>query len=243
MSYLITFLAVILGYVIALVIKPKNQRHLKLFLTFSGALLLSLTVMHLMPQVFSGDDHLHHGHDHSGHYHFPVMGLLIMSGVLFQIILEFFSKGSEHGHVHHGENFAESTPWALFISLCLHAFLEGMPISNNNHFALGIGVHHLPVSVILTTFFYKSGMHPVRIFAFMLLFALMTPLGIWFSDYLEWTRDYSRHITAFVIGILLHISSTIIFEDSQNHNFNFSKILAICGGIILALVLEFFHHH
>ncbi len=244
MSYLITFFSVIIGYLIALLIKPKSQKHLKLFLTFSGALLLSLTVMHLMPQVFVEDPHDHsHDHAHDGHSHFSGIGLIMMLGVLFQIILEFFSRGSEHGHVHHGESFEESTPWALFISLCLHAFFEGMPISNNNHFAFGIGIHHLPVAIILTTFFYKSGMRPMKIFIFMLIFALMTPLGIWFSDIQEWTKPYYRQITAFVIGILLHISSTIIFEDSQNHRFNFNKILAICSGIVLALGLELFHHH
>lgn len=248
MAYFITFFSVILGYLIALVVKPKSPKHLKLFLTFSGALLLSLTVMHLMPQVFVEDAHAHahhdHDHDHEhGHFHFSMMGLLMMLGVLFQVILEFFSRGSEHGHVHHGESFADSTPWALFISLCLHAFFEGMPISNNHHFAFGIGIHHLPVAIILTTFFYKSGMKPTKIFIFMLIFALMTPIGIWFSDIQEWTKPYFRHITAFVIGILLHISSTIIFEDGQNHRFNFGKILAICTGIVLALGLELMHHH
>ena len=28
-----------------------------------------------------------------------LIGLMIMSGILFQVILEFFSKGAEHGHI------------------------------------------------------------------------------------------------------------------------------------------------
>jgi hypothetical protein len=37
-----------------------------------------------------------------------------------------------------------------------------------------------------------------------------------------------------VIGILFHISSTIIFESSEGHKFNIAKISMIILGILLA---------
>src|SRR5690606_2012141 len=167
--------------------------NLKLLLAFSGSFLLSLTVMHLLPEVYES-------HNHS-------IGIFIMVGILFQIILEFFSKGAEHGHVHlHHE--MNNIPWLLFISLCIHAFLEGFPVSHHEHLAFGIAVHHFPIAIILTVFFLKANLSKLSIFIFMITFAAMTPLGTLTSTFFPVLANYYAEITAVVIGILFHISST-----------------------------------
>ena len=222
MNYLLPLLSVLLGYGIAMFLQPKNKKNLKLLLAFSGSFLLSLTVVHLLPEVYES-------HSHS-------IGIFIMVGILFQIILEFFSKGAEHGHVH-GHDTMTQIPWLLFISLCIHAFLEGLPVSHHHNLALGIGIHHLPIAVILTTFFINSQLNKKAIFGFMLTFALMTPLGTFMADALPIVNVYYTEITAIVIGILFHISSTIIFESSEGHKFNIAKVSMIILGIALAYFL------
>jgi zinc transporter ZupT len=222
MNYILPLLSVLLGYSIALILKPKNKTNLKLLLAFSGAFLLSLTVMHLLPEVYESEN--------------KNVGICIMLGILFQIILEFFSKGAEHGHVH-GHTDMTHIPWLLFISLCLHAFLEGFPLGHNHDLALGIAIHHLPIAIILTTFFITSNLNKKAIFAFMISFALMTPLGTLASDYVPFLSTYYQEITAVVIGILFHISSTIIFESSEGHKFNIAKVSMIVLGIALAYFL------
>jgi zinc transporter ZupT len=223
MNYLLPFLSVLLGYIIALVLKPNNKTNLKLLLAFSGSFLLSLTVMHLLPDVYESKN--------------EAIGIFIMLGILFQIILEFFSKGAEHGHVHGKENMSH-IPWLLFISLCIHAFLEGFPVGHHkDNLAIGIAVHHLPIAIILTTFFINSQLNTKAIFAFMITFAVMTPLGTFVSDYAPVLNQFSTQITAVVIGILFHISSTIIFESSEGHKFNIAKVSMIILGIVLAYFL------
>ena len=217
MNYLLPLLSVLIGYAIALVLKPKNKTNLKLLLAFSGSFLLSLTVMHLLPEVYESAN--------------PNIGIFIMLGILFQIILEFFSKGAEHGHVH-GHEIMTQIPWLLFISLCIHAFLEGFPVSHHHDLALGIAIHHLPIAIILTTFFVNASLDKKAIFFFMATFAIMTPLGTILSDYLPILNVYYTEITAVVIGILFHISSTIIFETSEGHKFNIAKVSMIIFGII-----------
>ena len=219
MNYLLPLLSVLLGYGIALFLKPKSKTNLKLLLAFSGSFLLSLTVIHLLPEIYEIQNHN--------------VGLFIMAGILFQIILEFFSKGAEHGHVH-GHQTMTHIPWLLFISLCIHAFLEGFAVSHHHNLAVGIAIHHLPIAIILTTFFINSSLNKKAIFAFMLTFAIMTPLGTIISDYLPILNDYYTEITAVVIGILFHISSTIIFESSEGHKFNIAKISMIIFGVVLA---------
>lgn len=219
MNYLLPLFSVLIGYIIALLLKPESKSNLKLLLAFSGSFLLSLTVMHLLPDVYES-------HNYN-------TGLFIMMGILFQIILEFFSKGAEHGHVHAHATMAH-IPWLLFISLCIHAFLEGFPVSHHQNLALGIAIHHLPIAIILTLFFVNAKLDKKAIFAFMLTFAIMTPLGTIISDYLPILNDYYTEITAVVIGILFHISSTIIFESSEGHKFNIAKVSMIIFGVVLA---------
>lgn len=222
MNYLLPLLSVLLGYAIALFLKPKNKANLKLLLAFSGSFLLSLTVMHLLPEVYEA--------------HNTKVGIFIMIGILFQIILEFFSKGAEHGHVH-GHGTMTQMPWLLFTSLCIHALLEGFPVGHNHDLALGIAIHHLPIAIILTTFFISASLNKNAIFFFMVTFAIMTPLGTVLSDYLPVLKEYYTEITAVVIGILFHISSTIIFESSEGHKFNIAKVSMIVIGIALAYFL------
>jgi len=222
MNYLLPLFAVLLGYLMALFLKPKSKSNLKLLLAFSGSFLLSLTVMHILPEVYES-------HNHN-------IGIFIMVGILFQIVLEFFSKGAEHGHVH-GHDKMYHIPWLLFISLCIHAFLEGFPVSHHHDLAVGIAIHHFPIAIILTMFFVNSKLNQTAIFIFMVTFAFMTPLGTLVSDFIPQLNNYYNEITAVVIGILFHISSTIIFESSEGHKFNIAKISMIVLGILLAWFL------
>jgi zinc transporter ZupT len=219
MEYLLPLLSVLLGFGIALFFRPKNKTNLKLLLAFSGSFLLALTVIHLLPEVYESKSHS--------------IGIYIMVGILFQIILEFFSKGAEHGHVH-GHDKLTHMPWTLFISLCLHALLEGFPVGHHHDLAIGIAIHHFPIAIILTTFFLGAQLNKTTLFLFMITFAVMTPLGTLVSENFPILNEYYTQITAVVIGILFHISSTIIFESSEGHKFNIAKISMIILGIGLA---------
>ena len=222
MNYLLPLLSVLIGYLIAILLKPKAKQNLKLLLAFSGSFLLSLTVIHLLPDVYESDN--------------KNVGIFIMCGILFQIILEFFSKGAEHGHVH-GHDKLTQMPWLLFISLCIHALLEGFPVGRHHDLAYGIAIHHLPIAIILTTFFLNAQLNKVALLIFMVTFAIMTPLGTLVSDSFPILNEYYTQITAIVIGILFHISSTIIFESSEGHKFNIAKVSMIILGIVLASFL------
>jgi zinc transporter ZupT len=222
MNYLLPLLSVLIGYLIAVLLKPKAKQNLKLLLAFSGSFLLSLTVIHLLPDVYESEN--------------KSVGIFIMCGILFQIILEFFSKGAEHGHVH-GHDKLTQMPWLLFISLCIHALLEGFPVGRHHDLAYGIAIHHLPIAIILTTFFLNAQLNKVALLIFMVTFAIMTPLGTLVSDSFPILNEYYTQITAVVIGILFHISSTIIFESSEGHKFNIAKVSMIILGIVFASFL------
>ena len=219
------FASVIAGAIVVEIFKPKKSRNIQLLLTFSGAYLLAVSVLHLLPELFQ-------------HNTTQNIGLFILGGFLIQILLEYFSQGIEHGHFHK----SNVIPFSVLLSLCLHALLEGIPLGghlhNHTHNALltGIVLHKLPVSIVLMTFFLQSGMPKKRAYILLLLFALMSPLGVFAGNLFAILANSHNEIMAIVIGIFLHISTTILFESTDGHKFSFTKIIAIIIGTLLAIL-------
>ncbi len=219
MIYILPFVAVLAGYVISRFLSPGNSVAFKLLLSLSGAYLLSVTVFELLPEVYrSNESHI---------------GFFIMLGLLLQIILEFISKGVEHGHLHYSEKNGDF-PLMLLISLSIHALLEGVPLNETGHLLHGVVIHKIPVAAILSVFLIHSKLSKVKGFLFLGIFALMTPLGSFLKAYFPEINQIAPYLNAMVIGIFLHVSTTILFEASKNHKFNASKLGVIILGILLA---------
>lgn len=222
MIYILLLLSVLLGFLLVFLIKP-SQKIVRLLLAFSGAYLLSVTVLHLLPEVYLQATN------------YKVIGIFILSGIILQSVLESFSKGAEHGHIHmHGDS--KAFPTLLFVSLCLHAFSEGLPIENSGENLLwAIVVHKIPIAIVLTTLLLHTKHAKKTIFIWILIFGLMSPLGVLLAEKIPFFTNYNREITALIIGVFLHISTIILFESSENHTFNFKKFTAILLGILLTI--------
>ena len=220
MIYLLLILAVVLSYVFVVLLKPQNPYGLRLLLAFSGSLLLSLTVFELLPRIYLDSDS-------------KAIGIFILLGILFQIFLEFYSQGLEHGHEPHSST-ERGSRLIIFISLCLHALLEGIPVKGNEPILWGILVHKIPVAIVLSIFLVNMKFSRLYSLGIILIFALMTPLGSMIAQNSTVLSDYAPQMTAFVIGVFLHISTIILFESSKGHQFNTRKLLVIILGIVIA---------
>jgi len=229
---ILLFLSCLAGGVAIFLFKKDNTQRLKLILSFSGAYLFAITVLHLIPEVYKEGDRN--------------IGLFILGGFLFQILLEQFSEGIEHGHIHKHNHGHYAFPYGIMFSLCLHAFLEGMPLAqgHQNQLLFGIGLHHIPASFALASVLMQNKIPKKPIIALIIIFALMSPLGYFFSEGLSNGSigdldQYFGRIMGVVIGIFLHISTTILFESSVDHHFNTRKTIAVLFGVGIAL-LNFF---
>lgn len=219
MLYLSLILAVALGYGVAIGLKAKETTRFNLLLAFSGAFLLSVTLFEYLPELQLQSD--------------KRIGLFIMGGILLQLILDFFSKGAEHGHIHIHAN-SKQFPLALFISLCIHALLEGIPVAENQHLLYGVLIHKVPIAAILAIFLIHSGYANWITLSFLTGFALMTPLGSFLSQQITELQEYLVYLNALVVGIFLHVSTTILFESNKNHSFNLIKLLTVIVAIAIA---------
>lgn len=223
-EYLLPILAVVVGYGITLFFLKSDSSNFKLILTFSGAFLLATTVFELLPELYN--------------YFSPKKtGIFILVGIILQIVLEFFSQGAEHGHLHFSDNTPKSLPWFLFLSLFVHALLEGFPIDHHNAILFGIFVHKIPIAALISTYLIKINLTKGKILLYLAVFALITPLGTLISRIM--TLDESSHfmLNAIVAGMFFHISTIILFEADKGHQFNLSKLLVIVSAVIIAFFL------
>lgn len=217
--YLLPIFAVFIGSLLIYLWRPKDLRSIKLLLAFSGAFLLGTTITSLIPSVFTN------GNEDISYW--------ILAGIIIQIMLEQLSKGAEHGHIHTSE---KKIPMALVTGLYLHALIEGFPIHKHNDLIWAIVIHKLPIAMLLTLAIWQTNFNFFKKVIVLIGFAIMTPLGSYLNFYTPILQPYSLHITALVVGLLLHISTTILFESSENHNFNISKLLVIVIGLGLSIV-------
>jgi zinc and cadmium transporter len=220
-------------------VKRNNTNLLKLILSFSGAYLFAITVLHLIPHVY-----------HSNASSPEVIGLFILGGFIFQLVLEQFSQGIEHGHIHHDSH--QAFPIGIMISLCLHALLEGMPLASEHQSQLvfGIAIHHIPAAFALGSLLLHTSLKKQSIILMLVIFAIMTPLGFILSKTISNgsignISQYFDKIMAVVIGIFLHISTTILFESgsADHHKFNKKKMIAVFLGIAVSLSNFLFDSH
>jgi zinc transporter ZupT len=226
------------GFLVSMVQRSKNEQIIKLMLAFSGGFLLSIAFIHFIPELYAHADHN--------------VGLYILIGFLIQLILEFFSGGIEHGHVHLHEG--AKIPFALVIALGVHSLLEGIPLGsqlggieiatahhhgNDNSLLLGILFHRVPVAIALMTLLTMSKAGKLKSWLILGLFAITTPIGLLIGYNTSHVVNFDFNIIlAVVVGMFLHISTTIIFETSENHKFNFLKLLTILAGCSLAFFMH-----
>lgn len=237
-EYFALFMAVLIGGGVGLYLRRAQRTALQLVLSFSGAYILGITALHLMPTVFlEKDEHI---------------GLWILLGFFIQLLLEQLSWGVEHGHVHGHHHENRSFAYQVMLGLSLHAFIEGMPLSNyaefhelfhghehgSNHLLLAIILHKAPAAFALVVVLITAHCSLRLVITCLIVFASMSPLGAFLASQLALDPGTVARLVAIVIGSFLHISTTILFEadDTHQHQISWKKLAVILGGLGISLL-------
>lgn len=224
-----------IGGVIGLLIQSEKTRQLKLFLAFSGAFLISITILNLIPEVYEKVGHK------AGYY--------ILGGFFLQIVFDFFTHGIEHGHLHFHQ-FKKGFPFSVFIALSLHAFIEGLGLGGGafssdiqNNMVFAIGLHELPAAFALAVVLKSVYSTSSKNYIWVAVYALMVPAGIIVGKSLTGYQEVLNALIGIVIGVFLHISTTILFENNESHTYGRYKLVAIGIGLAVALLAVNAHFH
>lgn len=228
-------------FFLSLKIQGKNLRFL---LAFSAAYLFAISVTHLLPECYEGTNA-------------KTVGLFILVGFFIQIVIEYFSAGIEHGHIHsHSDTCKKHLPYGMITGLYLHSLLEGLPIYQSSNVEMansilttqqslifGITLHNIPIAMAFVTLLIEHQSGKMKALLLLLGFALMAPLGCFISYVLNsvGVQNYDGFLKlsfGLVIGIFLHISTAIMFETGENHKYNLAKIMSMIAGVFLAALIS-----
>jgi len=147
-----------------------------------------------------------------------------------------------HHHHHDGlchENHTHPVT-GLMIGLSIHAFLEGMPLVDTDgtiHQSLlyGIILHNIPLALVLLTLFVNNRFSLAKSLLLLSVFAIMTPLGSLCNLFIVSNDNtVQAFIMGIVVGILLHVSVSILFDHESKHKY--LKLILI----ILAFIAAYF---
>lgn len=229
MIIVLLVLSVLLGVLLGKFFGNREQLA-KSLLIISAGFLITICLNEVFPKVYHSENHN--------------IGIWVIGGVLLQMFLENLTKGFEHGHFHHHSEKG-ILPSTLMIGLFAHAFIEGIPLSNETDvfspYLQGILIHNIPISFILGAFLFKNKKLSAYSWFIILLFALAAPLGVFLGQYFN--PNLEPYFLAIVGGIFLHISSVIIFESNKNHNVDWKKIGFVILGVVFALLTHYGHNH
>lgn len=241
LSFIILFFTAFLAGMVALLSSGWKEKNFKMLLVFAGSYLFSITILHILPELFADKDAAY------------AMGLYILLGFLLQQVLVFMSSGIEHGHIHqHPSHGMGNSVWTLMWGLVLHAFLEGTLLSKDpslmgHHHGsetllIAIILHKIPESfalvAVLLTRVSKS-----KVFFLLMVFALASPLGMLSTELLYHQNLIGPEVINILFGLVaggfLHISTMIFFESSPQHKFHLHKLIIILFAAGLAILSEY----
>ncbi len=241
--FIIPFLAGLLGIRL---LDSKSNTYFRLALIFTGSYLFSITVLHVLPEIYKAEEMMLHS-----------IGLFVLIGFFLQHVLEYLSGGIEHGHLHvqdHSHHHNKSFVVSLMIGLGIHSFLEGLMLSypsiehghqHDAHTLLwGIILHKIPAAFALMTALVCAFKRKIYPYALLVLFCMASPIGMFVGELLIHKKYVStpflNHIMALVAGSFLYISTTIFFESSpHNHRMNLQKLGVSLLAALIAVASEF----
>ncbi len=244
------FASPLAGGLLVMAVKPHLTKPLKMLLTFCGGFLFATAVLHLLPEVFATQHHYE--------------GLLILVGFFLQMLLEKFSEGVEHGHLHleghaghdhgphdHSHFHKHGLSFGLLLSLSIHSLVEGIPLNGSfsidqpfwqNPLLFGVIIHKFPSAFALMTVLRQSALNNTQRLGMLLFFALMTPLGVLLGHFIlaaghGQTSETFHVLLALATGSFLQIATTILFEGTVNHQFSARQIFLAFAGALVAFGL------
>ena len=223
------FIVVLLGGALAAVFL-RYLWVLKYFLVFTGAYLLTITLLHFLPELYATD------------ISNTTLSLCILGGFFLQHSLEQLTGGIEHGHMPHASLPRGGVP-TMCIGLGVHALLEGMIITqsvifNSMAIFLSILLHKVPASFAFTVALRRAGLPLLHVWGTLVVFALASPIGMFLGLWGNLDTTYLYFLLAVVAGLLLHLATRMLLEGTPNHKYDAAINTATAFGIGLGIVQQ-----
>lgn len=239
---LLLFVVTIAGGSFPLWNRSWNEQKMKYLLAFSGAFLLGITLLHLVPETI----------EHAGHK----AGMFILCGFFLQQMIQRFTHGVEHGHAHLGDHHHHVPVLPVFMGLAVHAFSEGLPLgiryadgATLPSLYAAIALHKLPEAMLITSLISAGhATNKKKAWLLLILFSAITPVAGMLTAALgarySMVQDFVELCIPVIAGAFIHIATTIFFESgTKTHDMNWKKWSAVLIGVGFALLTQLGNSH
>lgn len=243
LSITVLFLSALLSGLLVFKIPTLSKRYYKLMLVFAGSYLFSITIIHIMPELFAQAANP------------TTIGVYVLLGFFLQQVLEYFTSGAEHGHIHNHEQehqHGKSAAFMVLIAMMIHAVLEGSLLAHpstihdshdTSSILFGIVLHKAPAAFALMSLIVCQLNNKKLAIFYLTLFSAASPVGMLLGESYVANAELADQtftiLFAVVSGNFLHISTTIVFETSEDHHFNARKLGVAIFGALVAVGAEY----
>ena len=232
--FLTTLLAVI--YPVKSRVLPKHHHPLELADAFASGIFLGTALFHMLPSAVKDFSTL----PNMGNY--PIAELFCATGFLILLFMErlshYFAAAKNHANV---------LSYTLAIILIIHSLIEGTVLGVNPTFAtasvifIAIIAHKGSESFALAVVLNRSNLSLTKIISLIILFSLMTPLGIVLGAgltsllKLDNSELFTASFNAFAAGTFLYMSTLHHINHHQRQHEKES--LLEFGVLLIGLVI------
>ncbi len=219
---------------LATLARPWSDVHLHRFVSFGAGIFLGAVFIHLLPETMAGDGA-------------TGVGIMVLTGYLGIFFIERFlvsrkgNEGYDHNHL--------VVSLAAFIGMSVHELFDGLALAVTNTDSekgwvtfVAILAHKLPSAVALASLFILAKMRPRRIVGFLLVFALMTPLGalLMAPFFSQSNGALTALLTGLVTGSFLYVATgDLLPEVFHTRDDRWVKLALLILGILLMALFGF----
>jgi ZIP family zinc transporter len=249
-----------LGSLLSFFVNEANKRFLALSLSFSAGIMIYVSFMAILPEGMELIESYYGEHGSSLIALTGFFGGMLITAIVEKIVHKFGGHHHGHDHLHsegHNHDDAHLSKLGLMsaVAIAIHNLPEGLAIFTAGlkdisvaiPIAAAVVLHNIPLSIAISVPIYHSTGSKNKAFIYSLLVGLCQPLGaiIGYMVLSQFFNDMVFGILFSVVaGIMIFVSLDELLPSSQKYeDHHISVYGAIAGMIVMALSLNFFHHH